>query len=244
MPKYNEQNLKKGSESKNKLIIKPQTVDGEFDYLWSLLQKMPFYIKNGYSISLPDNQNFQRLIDNPETLKTVNKDDSRQLFIKKVYDPLFFRLGLDVLNAERHKIEVVFPDFQKFNDQWGFKLFPQYQIHLTRYGPGGSYNSNTGVIIMMAKADGSFKRQNPLHSIIHELIHIGIEDVIVKKYGLTHWEKERVVDKICVLRFGLILPGYELQKKGITAIDTYVNNESINNLPAAIEKYIKDNPRD
>ena len=36
-------------------------------------------------------------------------------------------------------------------------------------------------------------------TIIHEIVHIGIEEPIVRKYNLDQWQKERVVDLICKL---------------------------------------------
>lgn len=235
---------KKELKPKPKLTIRAQTADEEFDYLWSVLQKMPFYNEKGYSVELPDNPEFQNLAQNPGAIRTVSKDDLRQLFTQQIYDPSFFVPGLNTLNTERHRIEATFPDFQLFNSQWGFKLFQEYQIHLTRYGSGGDYDPSAGVVRILTRADGSFKRPHPAHSAVHEITHIGIEDSVVKKFGLTHWEKERVVDKICLLEFSEILPGYKSQDKGDRAVDPYVTDETIENLPQAIKQYVSAKPRE
>ena len=41
---------------------------------------------------------------------------------------------------------------------------------------------------MKVNKNGEFS-ENPSHTIIHEIIHIGIEENIVKKFKLTHIEK-------------------------------------------------------
>ncbi len=226
-----------------KLVIRLQTADEEFDYLWFLLEKVQFYKENGYSVSFPDNPEIQALVENPKTLKGANKNELRQLFKQDIYDPNFFTEGLKALNVERDIIVGVFSDLQSFKVQWGFKLFPEYQIRLTRYGPGGNYNSKKGVVKILTRKDGSFKRLHPAHLAVHEITHIGIEDCIVKKYKLTHWEKERIVDRICSLRFSHLLPGYEIQDKGEKAIDPFVTYETIDDLSKAIKKYVKIYPR-
>ena len=56
-------------------------------------------------------------------------------------------------------------------------------------------------------------------------------------------EKERLVDLITLKKFGNFLPGYQLQNFGDSRIDPYITDETMNDLPAAVEKYIKDFPR-
>ena len=51
-------------------------------------------------------------------------------------------------------------------------------------------------IIMMTRKDGTFKEPNPAHTAVHEMVHMGIEEDIVKQYGLSQGEKERMVDLI------------------------------------------------
>ena len=101
------------------------------------------------------------------------------------------------------------------------------------------YNPKTGRIFLKTTANGQFKRIDPTHTIIHEMVHIGIDKKIVKEYQLTHWEKERVVDLICSLAFGNILNNYSLQSKGEKGLDSFVNKDSIMNLPLAIKHYVK-----
>lgn len=95
----------------------------------------------------------------------------------------------------------------------------------------------------MTRADGTFKRRDPAATPVHEMVHFGIEESVVKRFKLTHWEKERLVDQICVQRFGSILLKYLLQPRGDKRIDPYINEDSLKNLPAAVAEYTKRYPR-
>lgn len=43
---------------KYKLIIRAQNLEEEFNYLWWVVNDLPFYKKNNYTVSLPTNQLF------------------------------------------------------------------------------------------------------------------------------------------------------------------------------------------
>jgi hypothetical protein len=51
-----------------------------------------------------------------------------------------------------------------------FQFFKNYEIVLTQYGPGGNYNSETGKV-----THSIYSLKKILDTIIHEIIHIGIE---------------------------------------------------------------------
>jgi hypothetical protein len=73
-----------------------------------------------------------------------------------------------------------------------FNLKDQYTIVLTKYGSGGSYNSQTGEVIVNIK---DREKDLIMGTILHEIVHIGIEHLI-ESYHITHWRKERLVDLI------------------------------------------------
>lgn len=217
------------------LIIRPQTPQEEFEYLLYVLKRASSYKENGCTFELPGDLRFQQLTSETPTLFPI--------FEKEVYDQIFFQKGIQALESQREVIQQVFPVFHKWHDSWGFRFFPQYSTTLTRYGPGGSYLEDEGRIIMMTRADGSFKRSSPRHTVIHEMVHLGIEEAVVKRFGLTQMEKERLVDKICSTQFADLLRDYQLQSKGDSRIDSYVTKETLENLPKAVGKYISAFPR-
>lgn len=225
------------------ITIRPQTADEEFDCLWSVLGKMPFYKANGYRVSIPDAPEFQALAQNPANIHEVNKPILKDLFVGKIYDASFFQPGIAALEAHRQMIEAAFPIFEQYRHEWGFKVFPQYEIRLNRYGLGGDSNPSEGWLRMLTKADGTFRRRHPTHSPHHELVHIGIEEAIVKKFDLNHWEKERVVDRICILGLDGQTTGYEEFPSSNKALDPFITQKSIHNLPGALAEYIAAYPR-
>ena len=77
------------------------------------------------------------------------------------------------------------------------------------------------------------------------MVHLGIQEHIVNKYQLSHWEKERLVDLICSTCFADILPKYHLQKIETLTIDTFATKEAImHDLPKAIEAFVAQYPRE
>ena len=229
--------------TKIKLDIRSQTAKEEFDYLWYTLKQLPFFKKNNYTVELPNHPVFKKLAQKSPKFGKVDKDILFNLFKKEIYDPDFFKQGIVVLESYRPIFDKAILEFIEMNKKWGFKIFPKYNILLTRYGPGGSYNPDKANIIMMTSINGTFKKSHPEETVIHEIIHMGIEKNIVNCFGLNHWEKERLVDLICALKFGDILPNYQIQQQGNKKIDYYITSKSIDQLPKAVEKYVTDFPR-
>lgn len=77
--------------------------------------------------------------------------------------------------------------------------FPsELEIQLTCYGIGGSYWLPKKIILMATKF-------YPLATIVHELIHLAIEDWI-KKYQVGQTQKERIVDLFMSKYFSDLFP--------------------------------------
>ena len=96
-----------------------------------------------------------------------------------------------------------FPVFEKYKELWNFYIPENYTVTLTLYGMGGSYEyrKGNGKVILFTKEDGTFGRESPLATIIHEMVHIGIEQNIILKYDLPQPVKERIVDKFMEFHF-------------------------------------------
>ncbi len=92
--------------------------------------------------------------------------------------------------------------------------------------------------------NGNTKRKPIQRAPIHELVHIGIEEPIVKRFSLTHSEKERIVDKICMLKFKKEMPKYYIRKLWDIRVDKFVTKETLDmDLVKAISGYVKNYPR-
>jgi hypothetical protein len=224
------------------VVFHASTAEEEAKYVWYLIKNIEFFNQNGYRISLPTNS----LIDDLKTKALqhqLHQDDYQKLkeaFEKEIYNPDKYKLGLIKLEETKDKVVKCFPTFLDYQDKWDFKMFPQYKVRLTLYGPGGSYNHKQGEIIMLTTETGWFKQEEPAQIIVHEMIHIGIEEIIIKKYNLAHWVKERIVDKFVDYHFRNQFPSYWMQNKGDTTIDPYLHHpDSWKRLPYYIDEYVK-----
>lgn len=238
-----------GEFIKPQLVIRAPIADEEFEYLWSVLRAIPFYKKQGYSFVLPDHPVFQRLAQSSPKFGDVDEAQLRKLFKTEVYDEKYYTPGLTALENERGIIESVFPRLALFQKKWGFRLLPKYEVVLTSFGPGGRFDLDSGKIIALTKKDGSFKRRRPHHVVVQEIVEMGLE-YFVKKFKLTHAEKERVADYTCSRGLGNILEKYTLKiddpslsPVGDLRIDPYITEDALNDLPLALENYVKDFPR-
>jgi len=220
------------TETTPKTVIRASTVKEEFSQLKNVLRKKDFYEKNGYKVAYPDNP----LLLDAKILQ--NQDLMFETFKNAEYDENYYKEGLRVLNPYKDQIEKLILKLKDLGKNWSFKMFPEYQIVLTRYGPGGSYHYDTGTVVMLATKDGKFKRSDPIQTIVHEIVHMGIEESIVIKYKLSHWEKERLVDLLVSTIFKEEMPNYRMQDTEFANLEHYINADTVLELPKAIEKYL------
>lgn len=228
------------------LIHAPNEQEG-FNALLGALKKLSWYKDNGYSLPpLPSNPLFKDLEEHSEKINNLNWDSYFKVFISEVYQPISCVPIQKMIRNYESTLLTALDRIRTLHQQWGFKISPHYNIILELYGPGGSYNPNCGNIVINVTTQGFPIAQQPLcEIIIHEMVHIGIEDIIVQKFQLTHWEKEALVDTICSLYFNDLLPHYWIQPRGDKKIKEYVTYENIcNDLPGAIKQYISRYPRE
>lgn len=213
------------------ITVRANTPIEEFNYLKYIIVRLPFYMKHGYQVGLPD-------IDELKSEKVLsNENHCFDLFLDKEYQVEFFENGISKAKEMCQIIEESFPKLVKLHDLWGFKIFNTYQILLTKYGPGGSYNEKKGSVIMKTMRDGTFGRNNPEQTIAHEIIHIGVEECIIEKFKLNHTEKERLVDLMVKNLYKDVFPNYRIQMLGETNIDPYVTRDTISTLSTSIEEF-------
>lgn len=220
----------------SEVVIRAQTADESFEYLMYLYGKMSFYQQHGYQVSLPTHPSFQNI--STATMTDSEISDLKNIFTNEVYNIHDFAKGLAALEKYHETIQNAVARLLELHESWGFKVFPQYQVQLTLYGPGGSYNYEDGTIIMLTRPDGTFKREPPYQTVIHEIVHIGIEETIVQHYQLSHPDKEHLVDLICSIYFADLMPYYRMQDMGSPEMDPYVTSETLKSLPASIEAYV------
>lgn len=236
------------SEVKNEqppeLVFRPQTPEEAFSFVEYLANRLPWFKENGYNIALPIHPNLEILYQNTQNLSENEKNALKEVFVTHVYDEHAYDLSLTKVKESQQTVNDGLEKLSALSKNWSFDFKEKYQIVLTLYGPGGNYNPSSGTVILLTTEKGEFCKKCIAEIILHEIVHIGIEESIVKQYKLTHFEKERIVDLICHHCLYKILPEYTMQPRGDKRIDDFVNEYTIgHDLPSAIVSYIKQYPR-
>ena len=210
------------------MVTNIPTAELESEYIWRTIQDIKFFEENNYQISLPEGQLIEDLKGKAKKSNLSEEDYVRlKTFIQdSVYQKSNYLKGYEKIVNELELINKMLSEIDESNFKWGFKKMDSYQINLTLYGPGGSYNPDDGSILIFTTPKGAFKNyDNPVNTIIHEITHIGIEESIINKFGIPHSLKERIVDTFVFLSFKQYLPDYRIQDMGDTRIDQYLKTK-------------------
>ncbi len=135
-----------------------------------------------------------------------------------IYSKSNYEHALKKVKAQEGLINKLVDQLYKSNKYWNweFKTFDDYNVIFTLYGTGGSYDPDHGTVTLFTTTEGGFMNyEEPANTIIHEIVHMGIEESIVQRYNLSHGLKERIVDTIVFIMFGELLPEYKMQNMGI-----------------------------
>jgi len=224
----------------NNIIYRAETKEA-FNDVYYLIRRLDWYKEKGYNIRLPTNKKFIDIYKNKQFLTQTDVEQMRQIFYDEIYKEHELDDAIQIVSQSRSKVEDALILLAQLKKNWNFEIKPVYNIILTQYGPGGGYDSRTGhitILIDPLKIKQSYINQIT-KTIIHEIVHIGIENDIIQEYDLTHEEKETLVDLICILY--LHLPKYEIQYKTNEIIKFVTYDDIVNNLPRAIELYKQKN---
>lgn len=210
-----------------------------FSYLRWLVNSLEWYRRNNYPADIfPEG----KLLE--EMQQSVQKGESEDIFTQKFfkqataefYNEDFFQKMHALIDSKIPCIAKICADFSKLEKNWGFKVFDTYQLDLTYGGSGGSYNPCKGKVILRMPKQPDFQQmatKNWERLIVHEMLHIGIEENIVKAFNLSQNEKERVVD--LMTRYFTKDP--YMQERGEKRMDAFVTEEAIvHNLVEAVQK--------
>jgi hypothetical protein len=232
-----------GDGTFNYYSVSIPTADEEAEQFLGVLQQFKWYQDMGYShVTLPSHP-----VINPLKSKVLNNErltDAEQAQVKSVfktdlYNAADYQQSFATVKAAAETADKQIDSLKRYQTAWGFYIPKKYSIQLTVYGPGGQYNPSTGRIIFLVNKNGQFDRK-PLGTILHESVHIGIEDRIIQKYKLQHWEKERIVDQFVKKQFGSVVPDYQMQNIQAPAVDKmFQNSDVLDKLPQRVEEMIK-----
>jgi hypothetical protein len=231
------------SKSQNRIFINIPSAKTEAEYIWRTIQDIKFFEEHNYQVSLPEGELIEQLKEKSESANLNSTDyEKLEMFVRdSIYNEKEYQKGHNKIQNELELINNMINQIDVSNFKWDFKEFESYQVNLTLYGPGGSYNPNEGTILIYTTPNGQFKNyENPANTIIHEVVHIGIEESIISKYNVPHSLKERIVDTFVSLNFGQYLPEYKIQDMGDLRLDSFIKKESdLNDLGEIVEQILK-----
>lgn len=223
-----------------RLTIRPSTEEEEYGSLRSKIKRSDFYLERGLESRLPNHSLISQILNSPSGLASIDDDILHNAHRNEMYDPSTFEKFIRMAERCRAKLQSAFPIFQELNRKWGFRVYHEYVVRPTRYGVGGSYIGREDGSQAIAICLDSTPEQDLPRRAVHEFIHCGIETPIVKRFHLTHDEKERLVDLLIAERFGVFLTGKE-PKSSPSHVDVFFDSDD---LPTAIERYLELVPRE
>ena len=216
------------------------TAQEEAEYFLYTLEQYKWYMDSGYThVTIPSHPVIDPLktkILNSQMLTSAEKAQVINSFKADLYNAADYQQAFPGIRRAAVIADRQIDGLRRYQTAWGFYIPAKYNIQLTVYGPGGSYNPATGTITMLIT-----NIRNPLHTILHETVHIGIEDRIIQRYGLsqTYWVKERLVDQFTKKQFSEVVINYQMQGFLAPAIDRmFENADVLDRLPQRIEEMI------
>lgn len=230
--------------SQNRIVVNIPSAKTEAEYIWRTIQDTKFFEENNYQVSLPKGNLINQLKEGSKTDNLQNDDYEKLVkFIRdSIYNKDDYQEGYDKIKNELHLINKMIQQIDTSQLKWNFRAFETYQVNLTLYGPGGSYNPDEGSVLIYTTSSGQFKNyDNPANTIMHEVVHIGIEESIISNYNVPHSLKERIVDTFVALNFGQYLPQYKIQDMGDYRLDEFVKEVSdLNELDQIVQQILEE----
>ena len=218
------------------------TVEEEAQQLVNVLNRYKWFMDNGYTISLPNTPLIETLKNKllaGNSLTSLEENQVREQFKNEIYRESDYQNAFTAIGNVLRTADSQIPELRRYETAWHFFIPRRYNIRLTMYSPGGQYNPNNGDITILATR--SLDRDRLLQTVLHEAIHIGIENIIIQKFNVPHWTKERIVDQFASRQFRSVLPNYWMQTGNVdTSIDViFQQADALDNLPQRVEEFMK-----
>lgn len=213
-----------------KIVVRPMTCEEEVSHILMILSRLDWFRNNGYDVSVFLSRlplDFLKYYDDHNNMTDFDVTKLNEIY-KKCYDITSYAEYLSKIKKDKKYFDKRLKIFAELNKLWGFKIFSTYTLLLSHRGFGGFYDDKTGIVYVTI--------YTPRCSIFHEMCHIGVQ-FLVDKYGLSHDDKERLVDIIC--NTILDMKEYKMQNRGNPKLNEYITKETIIDLPKAIENFCK-----
>ena len=159
-------------------------------------------------------------------------------------------------------VQTCYDKFEKLNASWGFEILSEYNIDLVAYSIGGKYYRDPQNIghVVLGFGNQWDDKSALAHIIVHEMIHLGIEDLIVnpkhlKNALIQQEEKERIVDNLCNYVTAKNIPDFKRKwsngefsrfqevSSHCAYMDKVVGSQPRKNLVFAVQDFLKEQGR-
>ena len=240
------------------MFLVRQTPRTAFEHIRRELTKLPEWRQKGYAFNYgpPSNSLIEELKISDMTAVDWGKVQSAVEC--EIYPSFDFKPAAQAVESALPEVEKALSVFKTYQEQWGFKLFPQYEIELVvgTIGGGGSWQTiddtvggiPNGTITFWQNPNPSLRGRTPAERIVHEMVHMGIEELLALicfeagKPILHQKTKERLVDLIIEKSFKInLFPNYRTQLNQDNRIDPYISETTLMDLPGAIKQFIAEN---
>lgn len=152
--------------------------DSDIARVKNTIKKLPWYARQGYSsssVKLPTG---------------LSESSTQEEIIAAVFGEYSAEEYEDFVIFIREKWDEFSVNFEELKRESSLNLRDKYTLVLTKYGMGGSYDAETGEVIVNIHGK---EKERIVGIIFHEIVHTTIEP-LVQKYFIKHWYKERLVD--------------------------------------------------
>lgn len=156
------------------------SLEEEVKNVEEIVGMIKWFDNNGYKILLPDGVGTNSTKEEIERLTSGEFENNSIIF-----NTLKSRLEEEI---ENNKISI-----ETFLSCFHYDIPEKVLVNFTSYGPGGMYTLPNSMAVMLNDSP-----TNVLKTVLHEMIHLIIEEPFVQKYNLSHWQKEAVVDTLCL----------------------------------------------
>ena len=205
-------NFKEITSRFRRFAVRAESLEESFENIWNLAFNFESLSEQGMHVVKPSSSEFDELYGSPLNFREKKSTFERKF--KLIHQTVRSDLLKSAIEEKEDFFESIFAELVKLRDNWGFKLFRRYEIVATVWGTEGAYDHEDGVILLRVNREGrrTSAYGEPLeHTVVHEVVHIGIEEVIVRRYSLGHDMKEFLVDAICSIYLKELMPEYESQ---------------------------------
>ena len=238
-----------------------------FDWLSNCIRRLDWYIANGRSNRMDFFRSMNKplindMVEGRYCDKEMFKNNFFQRFNNELYSVELYDKSIRRIKGVLSVVQSCYPEVQQLQKHWGFEILPTYHFDIDIFSIRGRYcrDENDVGHVILGLGGGIASQIELAHILVHEMIHLGIERLVInpdrlEKAPIHQEEKERIVDNLCIYVTQKHIPDYgrtwkdgrisryqEIAKE-CAYMDKIVGNQPYHNLVQSVQKFLKENNR-